>query len=132
MRTFIAAKIHGITVTACHFNYHGSQGIPASVMRAVGLAPYEQVHVANLANGQRWVTYALAGPEGVCTLNGAAAHLGGPGDQLIIMAYRQEERFSGARVAFVTEDNRVRELIEYPPGDDLTPVEGPKPVRPRP
>jgi len=68
MRTFIAAKIHGVTVTACHLNYHGSQSLPASLMQAVGIQPYEQVHVVNLKNGRRWITYALTGPEGVCTL----------------------------------------------------------------
>jgi aspartate 1-decarboxylase len=114
MRTFVSAKIHGVTVTACHLNYHGSQSLPVSLMKAVGIEAYEQVHVVNLKNGKRWVTYALPGPEGVCTLNGAAAHNGEPGDELIVMAYRQEEQFSGASVAFVTHDNRLRETIRYP------------------
>ena len=114
MRTFIAAKIHGVTVTACHLNYHGSQSLPVSLMQAVGIQPYEQVHVVNLKNGQRWVTYALPGDEGVCTLNGAAAHKGEPGDELIVMTYRQEECFSGAKVAFATRDNRLREILTYP------------------
>jgi len=60
------------------------------------------------------VTYALPGDEGVCTLNGAAAHNGEPGDELIVMAYRQAERFSGAKVAFATHDNRLRETLAYP------------------
>ena len=119
MRTFIAAKIHGVTVTACHLNYHGSQSLPASLMQAVGIQPYEQVHVVNLKNGRRWITYALTGPEGVCTLNGAAAHNGEPGDDLIVMAYRQEERFTGAKVAFVTHDNRLRETLTYPAGEEV-------------
>jgi aspartate 1-decarboxylase len=114
MRTFIAAKIHGVTVTACHLNYHGSQSLPVSLMQAVGIEPYEQVHVVNMKNGKRWVTYALPGDEGICTLNGAAAHNGEPGDELIVMAYRQEERFSGAKVVFATHDNRLRETLNYP------------------
>jgi len=54
MRTFIAAKIHGVTVTGCHLNYHGSQSLPLSLMKAMGIQPYEQVHVVNLKNGRRW------------------------------------------------------------------------------
>ena len=101
-------------MTGCHLNYHGSQSLPLSLMQAVGIQPYEQVHVVNLKNGRRWVTYALPGDEGVCTLNGAAAHNGEPGDELIVMAYRQEERFSGAKVAFTTHDNQLREILVYP------------------
>jgi hypothetical protein len=37
-----------------------------------------------------------------------------PGDELIVMAYRLEERFSGAKVAFATHDNRIRETLNYP------------------
>ncbi len=114
MKTFIAAKIHGLMVTACHKDYHGSQGVPRSLLEATGIEPYEQVHVVNLANGQRWVTYVLPAPEGECTLNGAAALLGEPGDELILMVYRQSERFDGAVVVFPGPCNSVGEVTRYP------------------
>jgi aspartate 1-decarboxylase len=53
--------------------------------------PYEQVQVVNIANGERFITYAIAAPanSGSIELNGAAARLGIIGDRLIIMTYGQ-------------------------------------------
>jgi aspartate 1-decarboxylase len=115
LKTYIAAKIHGVTVTACHLTYHGSQTLPKSLLDATGIEPYEQCHVVNLRNGKRWITYVLSGDEGICTLNGAAAHNGDPGDELIVMVYRQGEAFPGATVAFCAHDNRLRETLRYEP-----------------
>jgi hypothetical protein len=41
------------------------------------------------------------------------------GDELIVMAYRQEERFSGAKVAFATHDNRLRDTLDYPATEEI-------------
>lgn len=87
MRTYLHAKIHGIKVTDKCLKYEGSQTIPASLMKRSRIAQYEQVHVVNITNGQRWITYAIEGKDGECVLNGAAARLGEVGDELIIMAY---------------------------------------------
>lgn len=113
MKTYISAKIHGIRVTGLRLHYHGSQTLPASLLEAAGIEPYEQVHVVNVANGTRWVTYALAGAEGECTLNGAAAHNGAVGDELIIMAYQQGKRFAGAKAILCNTDNTLDEVILY-------------------
>lgn len=98
MKTWVAAKLHGITVTACNREYHGSVTIGAELMDAVDMEPYEQVHVVNLESGERWVTYALPGASGVFECNGGGALLAKPGDRCVVMTYRQSERFEGALV----------------------------------
>lgn len=113
LRSFVSAKLHGMTVTGCHHDYHGSQTIPRSVLDAAGILPYERVLVVNQANGKRWETYAIAGEEGVCTLNGAAAHNGSVGDEIIIMSFVLSVQYEPARVLFFTPDNRVRETHLY-------------------
>jgi aspartate 1-decarboxylase len=114
LRTFISAKLHGLRVTDKALDYHGSATLPKSLMELVDIQPYEQVHCANKANGNRWVTYALPGPEGKFTLNGAAARYGEIGDECLIFTYRQEEVFSGAIVAFLGPDNRLAKTERYP------------------
>ena len=112
-RTFVSAKIHGLRVTDKALEYHGSATLPKSLMELVGIRAYEQVHCFNKANGSRWVTYALPGPENQFTLNGAAARQGEVGDECLILAYRQEEVFSGAAVAFLKPDNSLDHVERY-------------------
>ena len=85
----LKSKIHRATVTGAHLDYEGSLTIAADLMDKVGLYPYEKVLCSNLANGQRFETYAIPGSHGSgeIVLNGAAAHLGNPGDRLTIMSY---------------------------------------------
>ena len=118
LHSYISAKLHGMTVTACHFDYHGSQTIPASVLKAAGIQPYERVLVVNQANGKRWETYALSGPEGVCTLNGAAAHNGNVGDKLIIMTFTLADHFEPATVLFFDDKNQVINRLYYERGPE--------------
>jgi len=113
LRSYVSAKLHGMTVTGCHPDYHGSQTIPRSVLEASGIQSYERVLCVNQANGKRWETYAIPGDEGVCTLNGAAAHNGSPGDQLIIMAFALAETYSPATVLFFDEHNRIQNRLNY-------------------
>lgn len=115
MRTFVHGKIHGIRITECKLRYNGSAEIDTELLEASGIAPYEQIQVANMANGERLITYAFPGAKGQFTLNGAAARLGSVGDDCLVIAYRQEEKFSGAKVVFVNPaDNSVMERMEYP------------------
>lgn len=91
MRTFLRAKIHGIKVTDKCLKYDGSQTLPPSLMKKANICKYEQVHVVNVTNGNRWITYAIEGKEGECILNGAAARLGEVGDELIVLVYENVE-----------------------------------------
>ena len=90
-RTLLSAKIHNCTLTAANINYVGSVSIDEVLLTKAGIFPYEQVQVVNIANGERFITYAISAPanSGAIELNGAAARLGVVGDRLIIMAYGQ-------------------------------------------
>ena len=89
--TLLKAKLHRIRVTEADLDYEGSLSLDPDDMEAVGILPYEKILVANVENGERFETYAIAGARGshVCCLNGAAAHKGGVGDRLIVMCFAQ-------------------------------------------
>lgn len=90
-RTLLKSKLHRAKVTDSDLNYEGSIGIDRDWMDEVGLLPYEQVDVANIANGARFTTYVIEEARGSekIVINGAAAHLVNIGDLVIIMGYAQ-------------------------------------------
>ena len=85
----LKSKIHRAQVTAASLDYEGSLTIALDLMEKVGLVPFERVLCSNLANGERFETYAIPGRRGSgdIVLNGATAHLGKAGDRLTIMSY---------------------------------------------
>ena len=85
----LKAKLHRIRVTEACLDYEGSLTLDPDDMEAVGIPPYEKILCADVENGSRFETYAIAGARGsgVCCLNGAAARLGKVGDRLIVMAF---------------------------------------------
>lgn len=87
--TMMKGKIHRATVTETDLHYEGSIGIDRNWMDEAGLLPNEQVHVVNVNNGERLVTYVIEKPAGSKTisLNGAAARKAEVGDIVIIIAY---------------------------------------------
>jgi aspartate 1-decarboxylase len=83
------SKIHRATITESNLQYEGSMTIDQDLMEAADIIPYEQIQVYNIANGERFATYALEGPRGsgvICS-NGAAARKGAVGDLVIIATY---------------------------------------------
>jgi aspartate 1-decarboxylase len=109
----LKSKIHRARVTASSLDYEGSLTIAEDLMERVGLRAHERILCSNLANGQRFETYAIPGPRnsGAIVLNGATAHLGKPGDRLTIMAFGSvEEAHSQSwkpRIIVLGDDNRV-------------------------
>ena len=97
--TLLKAKLHRIKVTEACLDYEGSLTLDPDDMEPVGIVPYEKILCADVENGNRFETYAIAGQRGshVCCLNGAAAHKGRVGDRLIVMAFAQmsEEEAKG-------------------------------------
>jgi aspartate 1-decarboxylase len=87
--TTLKAKIHRARVTGVHADYEGSCAIDQALLDAAGLLEFEQIHLYNVSNGERLVTYAIPAPSGSGTisLNGAAAHKAETGDLIIIAAY---------------------------------------------
>jgi aspartate 1-decarboxylase len=115
-RTLLAAKIHSCTITDANLQYMGSISIDESLLLTVGILPYEQVHVVNVNNGERFITYAIAAAagSGAIELNGAAARLGVKGDKLIIMTYAQysdiEAQNHRPRVVIIDDRNQIIHL----------------------
>ena len=89
--TLLKSKLHRIKVTEANLHYEGSLTLDPDDMEAVGIVQYEKILCADVENGNRFETYAIAGRRGshVCCLNGAAAHQGKVGDRLIVMAFAQ-------------------------------------------
>ncbi|HIW57815.1 MAG TPA: aspartate 1-decarboxylase [Firmicutes bacterium] len=83
------SKIHRVKVTDANLNYVGSITIDEDWMDEVGILTNQQVHVVNITNGERLITYAIPGERGsgVVCLNGAAARKACVGDIVIIIAY---------------------------------------------
>jgi len=83
------SKIHRATVTDADLNYEGSISIDEELLEKANIVPYEQVHIYNVSNGNRFTTYAIKAPNGsgkIC-LNGAAARMVSKGDIIIIATY---------------------------------------------
>jgi aspartate 1-decarboxylase len=125
-RTLLGGKIHRATVTQADLHYVGSITVDRTLLDAADIVEGEQVHVVDINNGARLVTYAIDGPanSGIIGMNGAAARLVTPGDLIIIMSFRQvdeaEIRTHTARVVHVNDRNRIVGL-----GNDLSaPVPG--------
>ena len=87
--TMLKGKIHRATVTQAELNYVGSITVDADLLDAAGILEYEAVQVVNIANGNRFLTYTIAGERGsgVICLNGAAARQAQTGDKVILMSY---------------------------------------------
>jgi aspartate 1-decarboxylase len=115
-RTMLRAKLHRLRLTGANPDYEGSVAIDSTLLELAGIFEFEQVHVWNVSNGERLVTYAIAAPAGsgeVC-LNGAAALKGAAGDVVIVAAFGamadDEARGHIPRVVHVDRDNRPREV----------------------
>ncbi len=87
LRHMFKAKIHRARITEACLDYAGSLTVDRELLDAAGILPHEMVQVYNINNGERFETYAIAGPagSGVICLNGAAARKGQPGDLVIIV-----------------------------------------------
>jgi aspartate 1-decarboxylase len=114
LRMMLKSKIHGATLTGTELHYEGSIAIDRLLLDAADILPGEQVHVLNVTNGTRLVTYAITATAGTGTvaLRGAAARCGQVGDTVIVLAYAQLDD-AGARrfaphIVHVDASNRRR------------------------
>jgi aspartate 1-decarboxylase len=113
-RFMLKSKIHRATLTGANVDYEGSIAIDRLLIDAAQLLPGEQVHVLNVNNGMRLVTYVIeaAAGSGIVLLNGPAARLAVPGDKVVILGYAgmsdEEARSWRPIVVFVDEKNRQR------------------------
>ncbi len=118
MLNFFKSKLHRATVTEANLNYIGSITIDEALMEAANIYPNEKVQIVNNNNGARFETYVIKGERGSGTicLNGAAARLVQPGDQVIIIAYcwisEEEARSFKPKAVFLNEKNQVVEVMQ--------------------
>lgn len=114
-RIMLKSKIHRAVLTALELHYEGSISIDPLLLEQADMLPGEQVHVLNVNNGKRLVTYVIEGTRhtGEVMLNGPAARLGMVGDEVIIISYCQVEEPEAknhvARIVHVDDRNRVVE-----------------------
>jgi len=88
-RIVVRSKIHKATVTDANLDYIGSITIDKELLEKANLWPGEKVLVVSNTTGARLETYIIegeAGTGGIC-INGGAAHLIQPGEEVIIMAF---------------------------------------------
>ncbi len=112
-RVMLKSKIHRATVTDCDLHYVGSITVDPDLLEAADILEHEQVHVVDVDNGERFVTYAIHGERGSGTMqvNGAAARLVARGDTIIVFSYasydtQDLERYE-PRVVHVNADNEI-------------------------
>lgn len=111
--TLLKAKLHQARVTHSELEYEGSCAIDSNLLEAAGIHEYEQIHIYNLANGERFVTYAIRAEagSGVISVNGAAAHKASPTDRIIIASYAQLSEQEAASfkptLVYLNEHNEI-------------------------
>ena len=113
-RVMFKSKIHRATVTGANLDYEGSLTIDSDLLNAADILPNEQIHVWDVTNGSRLVTYALPGPKGsgIVCVNGAGAHLVKPGDLIIVATYTtlttKKAKKHEPAVVLVDADNKIK------------------------
>ena len=120
-RTLLKSKIHRVAVTQCELHYEGSCAIDENLLEAANIAENEQIHIWNINNGERFITYAIRGERGtgMISVNGSAARRASVGDLIIIAAFAQvhEENVAGhePKLVFVDENNQQVGLRSHVP-----------------
>ncbi|MFH0812279.1 MAG: aspartate 1-decarboxylase [Pseudomonadota bacterium] len=111
-RIMLQSKIHRATVTDANLNYEGSISIDKTLMEKANLLPFEQVHIYNISNGERFQTYVIPGTRnsGMICINGAAARKVAKGDLIIIANYvmmdAHEAEHHTPKMVYVDAQNR--------------------------
>ncbi|MGH8583909.1 MAG: aspartate 1-decarboxylase [Gammaproteobacteria bacterium] len=112
----LKCKLHRVTVTHSELEYEGSCAIDAQLLEAAGIREYEQIHIYNVDNGERFSTYAIRAEAGsrVVSINGAAAHRASPGQRVIICSYAalspEELRCHKPTLIYVDRNNRITRI----------------------
>ncbi len=113
--TLLKSKLHHANVTHSELEYEGSCAIDGALLAAANIQEYEQIQIYNLANGERFTTYAIRAKDnsGVISVNGAAAHKASPGDRIIICTYatlsQQEAAIYKPTLVYLDSENRIKD-----------------------
>jgi aspartate 1-decarboxylase len=115
-RILLRSKIHNLRVTECNKDYEGSLTLDEDLMNQAGMVPFEQVHIYNISNGERFTTYLIKGTRGSGTVgvNGAAVHKARIGDRLIVASFgsmdEEEVDFFMPKIVIVDDMNRIKRI----------------------
>lgn len=107
------SKIHRATITGANPNYEGSVCIDGLLLDAAKMREYEQIHLWDITNGNRLITYILRGKEGsgCFEINGAGALLMFPNDLIIgavfASMFPDEADHHKPTVVLVDKDNKI-------------------------
>lgn len=114
-RTLLKSKIHRASVTHCELHYEGSCAIDEDLLDAANIADNEQIHIWNINNGERFITYAIRAERGsgIISVNGSAARRASRGDLVIIATFAQvhenQVKEFAPKLVFVEANNRIQE-----------------------
>ena len=112
-RTMLKSKLHRVHVTHSELDYEGSCAIDENLLEAANISEYEQIHLYNVTNGERFSTYAILAKRGsgIISVNGAAAHKAAPGDIIIIASYANYNEIElqkySPQLVYVDEKNYI-------------------------
>ncbi|MFT3742610.1 MAG: aspartate 1-decarboxylase [Gammaproteobacteria bacterium] len=113
LQIFLKAKLHHARITGVELEYEGSCAIDSALLERIGITPNEQIHIYNLNNGERFITYAIPAPagSGIISVNGAAARKVSLRDRVIICSYAwlQTDEIAGhqPKVVRLNERNQI-------------------------
>lgn len=116
LRTLLKSKIHRVKTTHCELHYEGSCAIDENLLEAANICEHEQVHIWNVDNGERFITYAIKGQRGsgMISVNGSAARRAAVGDLLIIAVFGLVHKSNAYEhqplLVFVDQKNQQTEL----------------------
>ena len=125
LKNYLSAKIHNATITRSDLHYIGSITIDAKLLEITGLQKNERVLVVNNTSGSRLETYIIEGEygSGCIEMNGAAAHLIHPGDEVIIMAFTLASEPFEPTTILVDEKNQFVRYLNPSQGQTVADTE---------
>jgi len=133
-RTVLKSKIHRAIVTETNIHYEGSLSIDADLLDAADILPFEQIHVWDVTNGSRIITYAILGERGtgIIQVNGGGTHHIKKGDVVIIATFTdlksRDAKKHKPRVILVDRENHIKAADDHDNDVDSAPETDPEPT----
>jgi len=123
LREVLQGKIHQATVTEADVHYVGSITIDRDLIDRAGFWVGQKVLIVSNTTGVRLETYVIEAERdsGVVGINGAAAHLIGKGETVIIMGFALSETPLEPRVVLVDANNRFSRALHESHGLKIGP-----------
>lgn len=114
----LRVKIQQLIVSESSECYPGSIALPDELIEASGLKLFELVHVNNVNNGNRIITYVVRSKKkGHVSLNGAASKHFIKGDKIHVLSYayftEQNVIEHEPKIIYADTDNNLIEVKTY-------------------